>query len=400
MEEPKEKHQEIIRDFWLTTLALKNKNTVFLLTVVLLAFGLYSYRSMPKELFPEVVFPYILVQTVYPGNPPVDIENLITRPIEKEVENIKDQEGDFTSQDASLVFIEFTDVVDKALTDVKDVDRPRVSAQRFALRSLCCYIDFSEFPVININLFGDYSINELKSYAEYLEEAFEGIEEVSKVDIKGIDDREIQINVDPQKLEAMELSFTDVENAVSMENMSISGGEVLMGDIRMSLRTIGEFTDVREIGNIIIKNENGKIVYLKDVAEIKDVAEHPVLPGFNSQPGASLQVIKKSSQTLLPQTRLAILTGQGISTPSLKKNIPITNIELMIRSSIIWKQHDMGMLPVILVLQFTFWERNASLFVPRHPHFHVPEFCCHEPHRNADQHDRAVQSDPCPGYAG
>ncbi len=375
MEEPKEQHQEIIRDFWLTTLALKNKNTVFLLTVVLLAFGLYSYRSMPKELFPEVVFPYILVQTVYPGNPPVDIENLITRPIEKEVENIKGikKVTSTSSQDASLVFIEFNfDVkLDKALTDVKDaVDRAKSELPNDLLSDpSVADIDFSEFPVININLFGDYSINELKSYAEYLEEAFEGIEEVSKVDIKGIDDREIQINVDPQKLEAMELSFTDVENAVSMENMSISGGEVLMGDIRMSLRTIGEFTDVREIGNIIIKNENGKIVYLKDVAEIKDgFAEPSSFARLNSQPVVSLQVIKKSGANLLSATDqvFAILDrARDINAIPENLNISITNDQSqMIRMQLNNLENSMimGMLLVILVLFYFLGTRNA-LFV-------------------------------------
>ncbi len=77
------------REFKLTSLALKNRNTIFLLTGVIILFGLFSYRSLPKELFPDIVLPTVLVRTIYPGNPPLDIENLITRPIEKEVEAVK-----------------------------------------------------------------------------------------------------------------------------------------------------------------------------------------------------------------------------------------------------------------------------------------------------------------------
>ncbi len=82
------KQKKVIRDFFLTTWALNNKNTVVLLAIILIAFGIYSYRSLPKELFPEIVIPTVMVQTIYPGNPPIDIENLITRELEKEIESV------------------------------------------------------------------------------------------------------------------------------------------------------------------------------------------------------------------------------------------------------------------------------------------------------------------------
>jgi len=101
---------KVVRNFWLSTWALNNKNTVYLITVVTIFFGFYSYISLPKELFPEINIPTIMVQTVYPGNPPVDIENLITRPLEKEIESVKGIH-DMTSvstQDASSIFVEFS----------------------------------------------------------------------------------------------------------------------------------------------------------------------------------------------------------------------------------------------------------------------------------------------------
>jgi len=120
----KELSEQIVREFKLTTLALKNKNTVYLLTLLLLFFGVYSYRSLPKELFPEIVWPQIMVQTIYPGNSPEDIENLITRPLEKEIENVRGLKEitSVSAQDASMIFVEFnTDVdIEDALRRVKD----------------------------------------------------------------------------------------------------------------------------------------------------------------------------------------------------------------------------------------------------------------------------------------
>ena len=89
MNNNKDKSQKVIREFKLSSLALKNRNTVFLLTVILIGFGMFSYIKLPKELFPDIYIPTVMVQTIYPGNPPVDMENLITRPLEKEIESVK-----------------------------------------------------------------------------------------------------------------------------------------------------------------------------------------------------------------------------------------------------------------------------------------------------------------------
>jgi multidrug efflux pump len=238
--------KKIQREFKLTTAALKNRNTIFLLTGVIILFGMFSYRSLPKELFPEIVLPTVLVNTVYPGNPPLDIENLITRPIEKEVESVKGikEIRSTSTQDASLIFrgvqhgCGYQDI---ALQDVKDaVDKAKSELPNDLLLDPAVEdIDFSEFPIININLSGDYSIEELKDYAEYLEDRIESVGEISKVEIRGVDEREIKVNVDLLKLEAYELTFDDIEFAISQENVSISGGEIKLGDTRRSVRTVG-----------------------------------------------------------------------------------------------------------------------------------------------------------------
>lgn len=367
--------KKVIREFKLTSLALKNKNTVYLIVLVLIIFGMYSYRSLPKELFPDIVMPTVMVHTIYPGNPPIDIENLITRPLEKEIESIKgiNEISSTSSQDMSAIFVEFnTDIeINKALQDVKDaVDKAKGDLPDDLLDDpVVTDIDFSEFPIINVNLSGDFSLNELKKYAEYLEDEIERIFEISKVEIIGINEREMQINVDPYKLAAVELSFGDIQQAVSAENVSMSGGEIKLGDNRRSIRVIGEFTSAKEIENIIVKSEDNKIVYLKDVANVIYGFEEPKsYTRLDRHPVVTLQVIKKGGENLLAATDQVfevIETAREVSAIPDNLNISITQDQ----SDIVRKQLSnlensmiMGVIFVIIVLYFFLGTRNA-LFV-------------------------------------
>ncbi|HBH47343.1 MAG TPA: copper transporter [Bacteroidales bacterium] len=368
--------EQVIREFKLTTMALKNKNTVYLLTVVLLFFGVYSYRSLPKELFPEIVWPQIMVQTVYFGNSPEDIENIITRPLEKEIENVRGLKEitSISAQDASMIFVEFnTDVdLEDALRRVKDaVDNAEdeIPTGDDISGPLVFDIDFSEFAILNINLSGDYSVEELKGYAEYLQDEIESIGEVSKVLIEGVNEREVKINVDLVKLEAYELSFFDITQAVAGENVSISGGDILLGKTRRSIRTVGEFEEVKELENIIIKKDEDKIVYLKDVAEVIDGYEEPTTYArLDKESVVSVQVVKKGGENLLTTTAnvfevLDKAEEDQMLPPSL--NISITNDQSeMVKMQLSNLENSMilGVIFVILVLFFFLGTRNA-LFV-------------------------------------
>lgn len=363
------------REFKLTTLALKNRNTIFLLTGVIILFGIFSYRSLPKELFPEIVLPTVLVRTIYPGNPPLDMENLITRPIEREIETVKGVK-EITSnsaQDASLIFVEFNTDVDikVALQDVKDaVDKSKSELPNDLLQDPVVEdIDFSEFPILNINLSGDFSIEELKSYGEYLEERIEGIPEISKVEIRGVDDREIKVNVDLLKLDAYELTFDDIEFAISQENVSISGGEIKLGDTRRSIRTIGEFESIEELRNIIVKREGQAVVYLRDVADVIDgYEEAETFTRLNDQSVVSVQVIKKSGENLLSATdQIFMILDEARSSGAIpaEMSVTLTNDQSeMIRMQLSNLENSMimGVIFVILVLFYFLGTRNA-LFV-------------------------------------
>ncbi|MGC6489686.1 MAG: efflux RND transporter permease subunit [Flavobacteriales bacterium] len=363
------------RSFKITNLSLKNKTTVFILTVLLTLFGIFSYNSMPKSLYPDIVMPTVMVQTVYPGNSPADIENLITRPIEKEIKSVKGIKK-FTSssvQDNSSVIIEFnTDVELKvALQDVKDaVDKAKSDLPRdLDMDPMVMDIDFSEFPILNINLSGDFSLDELKVHAEYLQDEIESYSEISKVEITGLLDKEIKVEVDLHLMESSQVSFSDIESAIAYENASIAGGNVLIGNTRRMVRTSAEFSSAEEIGDIIVKHEKGNIVYLKDIATVTDgYEERESFSRLDKQPVVSLNVVKKSGENLLEATdKIMTLLANAKQSSVLPENlnISITNDQSEqtrdqlsnLENSIIF-----GVILVVLVLLFFLGLRNA-LFV-------------------------------------
>ena len=230
-----ENKKRVVRNFWLSTWAINNKYTVYLFTIAVLIFGFVAYAELPKELFPDIKIPYVMVQTIYPGNPPVDMENLVTKPIEKQVESVKGikKMSSLSSQDASNIFIEFhTDVdINKALTDVKDaVDKAKADLPTdLPNPPLVMDIDFSQFPVMNINLSGNYSLADLKKYANELKDEIETVSEVSTVNITGVTEREVKVELNPFKMAALQVSYQNVEDAIKYENMSVSAGDLKIG---------------------------------------------------------------------------------------------------------------------------------------------------------------------------
>ena len=360
------------RHFKPTYWALDNKNTIYILVVFLFLGGILTYRGMQRELFPEIVVPYIMVQTPYPGNSPPDIENLITRPIEKELKGLNGVKrlSSASFQDMSLILVEFeTDVdVKTGLQDVKDQVDKSLSELPDDLDTdpIVEDLDFSEFPILNINLSGDYSIYELKKFAKELQDAFESLREVREADIKGVDEREIKIHVDPLKLEAYNLSFMDLELAVMSENVTIGAGEILVDGTRRSLRSEANYKTMEELGATIVKFENNKIVYLRDVAEIVDGFEDKSsISRLNYQPVVSLSIVKKSGENLLNATdNILKIIDERQANGQLPKDLNVTvtdDMSVFIRDQISNLENSilLGMILVMLILYLFMGIRNA-----------------------------------------
>ena len=224
-------------------LCLRHRATVFFLTVGALVLGLTAYVNLPRESSPDISVPVIIVYTLYPGASPADIESQITRPVERELKGLEGlKELTSTSQEsASVVTVEFvsgTDI-DDALQKVRDrVDRAEVDFPEDAEEPLLQEINFSDIPILQINLSGEVGPVVLKRLAEDLEDRLEGITGVLRVNVVGGLEREVRVDVDPAKLQLYGLSLDDVVDAVEDENVSFEDA-MLLPDHHRELRKIG-----------------------------------------------------------------------------------------------------------------------------------------------------------------
>ncbi len=372
--ESEENAPKTTKSFGMTTLALKNKTTVFVLTLILVFAGIFTYNELPKENFPEIEIPKIYIGTAHPGNSPVDMENLITRPIEKELNTISEIDNITSTsvQDYSTIVAEFTadtDVED-ALTKVKDaVDKAKQELPADLKADPNVFeMNMSEFPVMNINLSGDYSFDKLKEYAEYLEDEFEKLPEISKAEIRGIDEKEVKIKVDPYKLESRAVNFGDIENAVANENLTMSGGNILDGDVRRTIRVVGEFNDPLQLLDIVVKQEGGNIVYLRDIANVEfDYKDKQSYARLSKTPVVMVDVVKRSGENLLIATeKINVILEKA------QAEVFPENLEVVVTNDQSRQTRDMvssllnniisGVILVVVVLLFFLGTRNA-LFV-------------------------------------
>lgn len=368
---------KVLKEFKLSTWSINNKMTVFVVIGMIFLAGIFSYQSMPREAFPEIVVPEIFVSTAYPGNSAIDIEKLITRPLEKEINGISGVD-EITSTSIEgfssiKVTFDFSVTPTEALRKVKDKvdaaksdkDFPKDLPSDPTVKEM----NFAELmPIMNINLSGDFSMDELKEYGEYLEEEIEKVPEISKVEIRGIQDKEMEISVDLYKMEISKISFNDISQAIQNENMTVSGGDLLENGLRRNVRVLGEFKSADEIADLIIKQENEEIVYLRDIATVtfKEQEKQSYAREF-LQPVVMLDVTKRGGENLInasAQIDEIIAKAKESYFPSnlyiSKTNDQTNDTKTMVadlENSII-----LGIILVVVVLLFFLGIRNA-LFV-------------------------------------
>lgn len=367
----------INKEFKLSTWALKNKMTVFVLLFMIFFAGIMSYNSMPREAFPEVVIPQIYVSTSYPGNSALDIEKLITRPLEKEINGISNVDEIISTsvEGFSTIQVKFNfdvtptealrKVKDKVDAALSDKDFPKDLSSEPTVQEM----NISELvPIMNINLSGDFSMDQLKLYGEYLEDEIEKVSEISKVNIRGIQDKEMEISIDLYKMEISKISFQDIETAIQNENITISGGDLLENGIRRNVRVIGEFKSAKDIEDIIIKQENEEIVYLRDIGKVRFKEQEITSYAREfSQPVVMLDVIKRGGENLInasEQIDLIIDNAQKNIFPS-NLNISKTNDATNDTKTMVADLENsiiLGIILVVVVLLFFLGIRNA-LFV-------------------------------------
>lgn len=297
-----------IKEFKPTSWSVDNRTAIYIITILISLYGLTKFNTLPKEQFPDIVVPTISITTVYVGNSPKDIENLVTRPIEKQLKGISGAKVNkiqsTSQQDYSLIIVEFDtdikteiakqkvkDAVDKAQTDLPTDLTQFPNVQEFA---------FSEMPIMFVNISGDYDGMQLKKYADIMQDHFENLSEVNRAEIVGAPEREIQINVDPYKMNAAKITFNDISNAVSYENRDISGGLLEVADMKRTIKVKGQFVSALDMQNIVVKNLQGAAIYLKDIAQIRDtVKEQESFARLDGKNVVTLNIVKRSGENLI-----------------------------------------------------------------------------------------------------
>jgi len=367
----KETNKKGLREFGLSSLAVDNSTSVFLIALIILIFGIQSYQSMPKEQFPEVDWPTVYINTPYFGNSAADIENLVTRPIEKELQSItgiKDIKST-SMQDFSVITAEFEsdEDIDEAVRKVKDaVDKAKPELpDDLDQEPTVLDVNLSEIPIVTIFVSGDYSNDELRSYAEYLEDKIEEVDEVARVELKGALEREVKVDVDLMKMDALQVSFRDIENAISSENITMSGGELVNNDFRRAIRVMGEFQNVEELENMIVKSEDQRPIFLKDIAEVTfGFQDRTSIARADGLPVISLDVIKRQGENLL-----AAADNIQVIVDEVKADLPDDIKVSFFNDQSVYTRNEVnnlensiisGVILVTLVLLFFLGLRNAS----------------------------------------
>tara|TARA_R110002072_G_scaffold95197_18_gene209879 strand:+ start:10830 stop:14294 length:3465 start_codon:yes stop_codon:yes gene_type:complete len=267
------------KEFKLSSWAINNKTTMYVSIFLILVLGISAYFSMPREDFPEIKETKIYISSLYPGNTAEDIEKLITDPLEDQLKGLSGVvEITSTSQeDYSMIIVEFDDdmdvevakqkVKDKIDTEKSSEDWPTFNNAKVDPNVFDLSMS-EEIPFLNINISGDYPIQKLKEFAEYLEDDIEDLSEVKQADIRGVQEKEVEVAVDIYKMMAMQVSFSDITNAIQNGNVTSSAGNLIASGQRRTIRILGEIEKPSDLENFVIKSEKGNSIYLKDVATV------------------------------------------------------------------------------------------------------------------------------------
>ena len=366
------------KEFGLSSWAIDNPSVIYVMIAIFLWIGYQGYQAMPREDFPEIVETKVYISTPYPGNTAEDVERLITDPLEDRLKNVSNVvEVTSTSQeDYSIITVEFDEEisVESAKLKVKDeVDGEKASEDwptfnNAKVEPNIFDLNLSEsFPIMNVNFTGDYPVEKLKEYAEYMQDEIEDLPQIKEVSIRGAQEKEVEVAVDVYKMMAAKVSFQDVLSAIGNGNTTMSAGNIESGGQRRTIRVLGEISDPKQLNDFVVKSEDGA-VYLKDIAKVTFNEEDKTT--FAREFGESvvmLDIKKRSGKNMIEATtkvRELVKEAQQNYFPA-DLNITIANDS----SGRILNQVDdlvnniiFGIILVVTVLMFFLGFRNA-LFV-------------------------------------
>jgi multidrug efflux pump len=293
------------KEFRLTSFAVAHRTSVVVLFVFIAIAGFLAYTNIPKESAPQIAIPLLVVNTMYPGVSPADIETLITRPLEDELNTISDiREMTSSSVEGySSIVVEFAPsvIIEDALQRVREkVDLAKPNLPSDAEEPSITEIDLSEWPIMQVNLAGEYGLVRLKELGEELQDRLEQIPEVLRVDLRGGLEREVQVDVDLPRIKYYGLALNDVVDAIRNENVNIPGGSIEVGPVNYLVRVDGEFVDPSIIEELVVGTFDGRAVYVRDVASVDfGFAERTSFARLNDAPVVTLDVVKRAGANII-----------------------------------------------------------------------------------------------------
>ncbi len=352
--------------------AVKKSTTVVVLALMLIVFGVYCYQVLPRESDPDITIPNVFVSTTYRGVSPADIETAITIEIEKKLKGLDGLKKiqSVSSEGLSSINVEFvtgTDI-DQALQDVKDkVDEAKGELPGDLEDDPSVFeVNFSEMPIVVFSLSGTCGLPCLKDIADDLEDAIEAVPGVLEVDVTGGLEREIRVEVFPEKLAHFGLSIGSLEKVVSDENQNTSGGSIRLGNGRFQLRVPGEFVTPEEIYGLVLGTHQGEPVYLKDVARVVDgFKEETSRSRLNGREAVNIAVKKRSGENIISISREVdrFIAGDRLSWPSGTEITKVLDkaqdIEIMVAD--LENNILSGLVLVLIVIFLAMGIRNALL---------------------------------------
>lgn len=356
----------------ITDFSIAHKTSVFALCVIILIMGAGSYMSLPKESSPSITVPIIIVNVLYPGVSPKDMESLVTKKLETKLDEIRQVQElrSTTAEGYVMVEVEFEANMDieSALQRVRDkVNQAKAEMPSDIEEPYVGEVSFDDFPILLINLSGRYGLLRLKEIAEDLQNKFESVPGVLSADISGELEREVQVDVDPVRLRSYNLALTDVIETIQEENLTLPGGSVDGGTVDFTVRVPGEFDDPSIVGDLVVIAVGDRVVHIRDLAEVRyGFKERETLARQNGDPCITLSVRKRSGENLIQiaDQIKRIIAGATPSFPPTTEVTVVADQSKEIRMIVRELENNIfsGLVLVVLVL-FAFLGFRNSLFV-------------------------------------
>jgi multidrug efflux pump subunit AcrB len=366
------------KEFGMSSWAIDSKTTIWVMIAIFLALGVSAYFTLPRESFPEVEETKVYISTPYPGNTAEDIERLIVDPLEDRLKNVSNVVEIISTaqEDYAIITVEFDEeiTVEQAKTKVKDeVDAEKASEDWPTFNDAKVepnVFDLNiaeETPILNINIEGDYQVEQLKEYAEYLEDEIEDLPQIKQVDIRGAQEKEVEVAVDIYKMMAAQVSFDDILNAIRGGNMTISAGNLIKSGQRRTIRVLGEIQSPEQLNNFVVKSQNGA-VYLKNIANVtfkeednttyaREFGESVVMLDVKKRSGKNMVEAVDQIKVIVEETKANVFPPDlKVTLANDQSEKTINQVDDLVNNIIF------GIILVVTVLMFFLGFRNA-LFV-------------------------------------